>query len=44
MSIKNFVPNIIIDGVIVSTLVVGTALVLPKILYSILAKEGVFSD
>jgi hypothetical protein len=44
MKIKNLIPNVVIDGLIVSTLAMGAVFVLPKIVYSILVKEGVFGD
>jgi hypothetical protein len=42
--LSSLVPNIFVDTVIVSSLLVGTALVMPKVIYSMLMKDGVFSD
>ena len=37
-------PNILIDAAIIAALAIGTAAVVPKIIYSILIKDGVFND
>jgi hypothetical protein len=42
--LSSLAPDIIVDAVIVSSLLVGTALVMPRVIYSMLAKDGLFSD
>ena len=42
--LKRVIPDIVVDAAIVSTLIVGTALVMPSIIYSMLKKDGVFRD
>ena len=42
--LSRVIPNIVVDAAIVSTLIVGTAFIMPRIIYSMLKKDGVFND
>ena len=34
------IPNIVVDAAIISALIVGTAFIMPRIIYSMLKKDG----
>ena len=42
--IKRLIPGAAVDAIIVGSLIAGTALVMPKIIYAMLKKDGVFRD
>lgn len=42
--LSKIVPDVVVDAAIVGSLVVGAVLVTPKIIYSMLMKDGVFND
>ncbi len=42
--LKKVIPDIVVDAAIIGTFVVGSVLVLPSIIYSMLKKDGVFND
>ena len=42
--LNKIIPDTFIDAAIISALLIGAASVAPKIIYSILIKDGVFND
>lgn len=42
--LSKITPGILIDAAIISALAFGAAVIAPKIIYSILIKDGVFND